>query len=386
MSHTTDEDGAELPQLQILHRETVDSAVLNHREFNYLSDPGYVQFLKDAVETLGVNTHHLVSRQRVESVRKVIKLEWRKLFSWTGKAVVFVSVNMAHPDSKNSFADYIRIQRTLIVDQTAPLIAVSNRVFGEIAMEFYGGTHRRELYQQYFPLATDISAVDRSPGEYQLTRARPQAENFLTEVTRIHILAGQTPKPDQDGDLDGDADFDANDSFLMSLILLAGTDEQIDQSKGISTRAASQIRTALAARSSVMDVDGDGDVDANDGFLIHLVQLAGTNEQINLSKGLSPLSATEIRTNVNGLSTVTANYLTATSPPVLQSVQAAPTNSSRIQGPHSTMSLIENVDIDRFWTFGRDEITAPASDIQRSTIPVENTMLTPLFREWIDML
>ena len=49
------------------------------------------------------------------------------------------------------------------------------------------------------------------------------------------------------------------------------------------------------------DVDGDLDFDANDSFLIHLVKLSGTNARIDQSTGTSPLSAAEIRTKVNNL-------------------------------------------------------------------------------------
>ncbi|MEO1982021.1 MAG: hypothetical protein ABGZ24_15995, partial [Fuerstiella sp.] len=49
------------------------------------------------------------------------------------------------------------------------------------------------------------------------------------------------------------------------------------------------------------DVDGDSDFDANDSFLIQLVKLSGTNAQIDQSKGTSTLSAAQIRDNVNSL-------------------------------------------------------------------------------------
>ena len=103
------------------------------------------------------------------------------------------------------------------------------------------------------------------------------------------------------GDVDGDADFDANDSFLIHLTKLAGTDTQIDQSKGASSLAASQIRSNIDQLGSRADVDGDGDFDANDSFLIHLTKLAGTDSQLDQSKGASPLTATEIRTNIDDL-------------------------------------------------------------------------------------
>lgn len=104
------------------------------------------------------------------------------------------------------------------------------------------------------------------------------------------------------GDVDGDDDFDANDSFLIHLTKLAGTNAQIDRSKGASPKTAAEIRTAINALSTAGDVDGDSDFDANDSFLIHLVKLAGTNTQIDRSKGASVLTAAEIRDRINALS------------------------------------------------------------------------------------
>ncbi len=49
------------------------------------------------------------------------------------------------------------------------------------------------------------------------------------------------------------------------------------------------------------NVDGDTDFDANDSFLIHLVNLSGTDLQIEQSRGSSQLAATQIRANVNAL-------------------------------------------------------------------------------------
>ncbi|MCA9050946.1 MAG: hypothetical protein KDA89_19550, partial [Planctomycetaceae bacterium] len=76
------------------------------------------------------------------------------------------------------------------------------------------------------------------------------------------------------GNVDGDMDFDANDSFLIHLIRLGGTDAQIDLLKGASPRTAAEIRASVLGLPN-SDVDGDGDTDANDSFLIHLVQLGG---------------------------------------------------------------------------------------------------------------
>jgi hypothetical protein len=131
----------------------------------------------------------------------------------------------------------------------------------------------------------------------------------LSETVSVMMLDAESVLP---GNIDGDTDFDANDSFLIQLIQLAGTDAQIDQSKGSSTLSAEQIRTTITALlASAGDVDGDGDFDANDSFLIHLVQLSGTDLQIDQSKGSSSLSAVEIRANVKNLGGATTASVTA---------------------------------------------------------------------------
>ncbi|MCR9200361.1 MAG: hypothetical protein NXI04_17135 [Planctomycetaceae bacterium] len=130
----------------------------------------------------------------------------------------------------------------------------------------------------------------------------------VIDLTAAAIDIGETSVPihilDDDllaGDVDQDEDFDANDSFLIHLVALAGTNGQIDQSKGASPLSATEIRGEILALQRHGDVDGDGDFDANDTFLIHLIRLAGTNAQIDQSKGASPLSAAEIRDNVSQL-------------------------------------------------------------------------------------
>ncbi|MCA9047173.1 MAG: Ig-like domain-containing protein, partial [Planctomycetaceae bacterium] len=102
-------------------------------------------------------------------------------------------------------------------------------------------------------------------------------------------------------DFDGDLDFDANDSFLNHLIQLSGSNAQIDLFKGGSSLSAVQIRDRIAALMNLSDVDGDLDSDANDSFLIHLLQLSGTDTHVDALKGSSPLSAAQIRANVNRL-------------------------------------------------------------------------------------
>ncbi|MDG2126955.1 MAG: hypothetical protein P8K08_03105 [Fuerstiella sp.] len=79
----------------------------------------------------------------------------------------------------------------------------------------------------------------------------------------------------------------------------SGTDGHIEQSKGSSPLASIEVRAAAMRLDAAANVDGDPDFAAYDSFLIHLVKLSGTNAQIDQSKGTSPLSAAEIRTNIN---------------------------------------------------------------------------------------
>lgn len=103
------------------------------------------------------------------------------------------------------------------------------------------------------------------------------------------------------GDIDGSGTFDANDAFLIHLVNLSGSNTAIDQFKGASPLTAAQIRTNIDALETPGDVDEVGGFDANDSFLIQLVQLAGTDTAIDQFKGASQLSAAQIRTNVEAL-------------------------------------------------------------------------------------
>lgn len=131
----------------------------------------------------------------------------------------------------------------------------------------------------------------------------------------------------QSGDVDGDTDFDANDSFLIHLVQLAGTNGQIDQAKGSSSQTAVEIRANISQLQTAGDVDGDSDFDANDSFLIHLVKLAGTNTQIDQAKGSSALTAIEIRANVDALNPPSGARSSAGGAPVVASVFADPGDS-----------------------------------------------------------
>jgi hypothetical protein len=105
------------------------------------------------------------------------------------------------------------------------------------------------------------------------------------------------------GNIDGDGDFDPNDSFLVNIVLLGASDATINNSKGASPLTATQIRTNIAVlqASGQLDVDGDGDSESNDSFLINIIKLGASDATINSSKGASPLTATQIRANVTAL-------------------------------------------------------------------------------------
>ena len=122
-------------------------------------------------------------------------------------------------------------------------------------------------------------------------------EGVTTDLPTVQLIRSTAH-----GDVDGDNDFDANDSFLIHLVQLSGSDSQIDQTKGSSPLTATEIRNGVAALTSVGDVDGDGDFDANDSFLIHLIKLSGTDSQIDQTKGNSQLSADQIKERVTDLS------------------------------------------------------------------------------------
>ena len=119
-----------------------------------------------------------------------------------------------------------------------------------------------------------------------------------TPLNPFVATSAELPLP---GDVDANGQFDANDAFLMHLVNLGATNQQLSESKGASRRSANEIRSSSRVLQTAADVDGDGDYDANDSFLIQLVQLAASREQITASKGSSLLSAEQIRARVLAL-------------------------------------------------------------------------------------
>ena len=171
--------------------------------------------------------------------------------------------------------------------------------------------------------------------------------------------------PQDPGNVDGDQDFDANDSFLIHLVKLSGTDAQINQSKGSSPLGAAEIRAAIAQLNTVGDVDGDQDFDANDSFLIHLVKLSGTDAQIDQSKGSSALSATQIRANVNDLGLAGRTLGTA--------------------GEFQVQPFVLAAEPDRD-LFGTDNDEQPLVTVAPKSLKSVDSLFRNDFRTWIDVL
>jgi hypothetical protein len=190
-----------------------------------------------------------------------------------------------------------------------------------------------------------------------------------------------TPLP---GNVDGDGDFDANDSFLVQLVLLSATDAQIDQSKGSSTLTAAEIRAQISSLGQAGDVDGDGDTDANDAFLIHLVKLSATDDQIDQSKGTSPLTATQIRANVDNLGGGATTQSAAASSQVLQSVLAdEPDDVDSGSAEPSESFLMPVVLPDLFST---EDLNEPAAEIPEPLPEAASESIWEDFRGWIDAI
>ncbi|APZ93398.1 beta strand repeat-containing protein [Fuerstiella marisgermanici] len=177
------------------------------------------------------------------------------------------------------------------------------------------------------------------------------------------------------GDVDGDTDFDASDSFLIHLAKLSGTDTQIDQSKGSSPLSASEIRAAIDAMQTVGDVDGDGDFDASDSFLIHLVKLSGTNAQIDQSKGSSALTAAQIRINVGNLGGPASGSGARTAGRVV---------SSDCYG--SPVGLADKEDDDSMFGFSPQTKVRPPETVGEPDNTEISSAIWDNFRSWIDAI
>ncbi len=246
-----------------------------------------------------------------------------------------------------------------------------------------------------------------SPGQTQKTIAivtiddasHEQTESFTVRLTNPNgatlgtaQATGTIVDNDAAGDVDGDNDFDANDSFLIQLVKLSGTNAQIDQSKGSSPLTAATIRSAVTQLNTRADVDGDGDFDANDSFLIHLVKLSGTNVQIDQSKGTSTLSAIQIRANVNELGSGSAtSSVAAQGSQVLQSEfaeqgnrnTAEATSTIRTRGPAPVPDFAPRI---LFANVGSDEDPDPTNRVNVAQSDSVSEFAGEGFRQWIDAI
>ena len=189
------------------------------------------------------------------------------------------------------------------------------------------------------------------------------------------------------GNVDGDADFDANDSFLIHLVQLSGTDVQIDQSRGSSTLTAAQIRANIIQLASIADADGDGDFDANDSFLIHLVKLSGTDAQVDQSKGSSSLTAAQIRANVVSLGDSSAiNTAISQSSPVVQSVVADTPKNNTAAGTDGLPNATDSSRRELFAYDGSEDADLQMSDANDITPATDTASVWEHFRHWVDAI
>lgn len=194
------------------------------------------------------------------------------------------------------------------------------------------------------------------------------------------------------GNVDGDTDFDANDSFLIHLVKLSGSDAQIDQSKGTSPLTAAEIRANVNRLGSTGDVDGDQDTDANDSFLMHLVKLSGSNVQIDQSKGSSPLTAEQIRANINGLgSGAGISMRRAQGAQALRSVLAHSSGLDVSTSPGANAAILAatlppSAARDMFPEHGSNEEFVPVSLVEPVQPESAFSFAGDEFRQWIDAI
>lgn len=180
-----------------------------------------------------------------------------------------------------------------------------NGPLGAMAGEDYVG---RSGVQVVFPAGTTQQTISIVTLDDSVEETDETFEVVLSNAANAVIADADATGFIQDddgssiaGDVDGSGTFDANDAFLMHLVKLSGTDALIDQFKGVSTLSAVAIRANVDSLATVANVDGVGGFDANDTFLIQLVQLSGTNTSIDQFKGASTLTAAQIRANIEAL-------------------------------------------------------------------------------------
>ncbi|MEO1983628.1 MAG: hypothetical protein ABGZ24_24220, partial [Fuerstiella sp.] len=138
------------------------------------------------------------------------------------------------------------------------------------------------------------------------------------------------------------------------------------------------------------DVDGDSDFDASDAFLIHLIQLSGTDAQIDQAKGGSPLDAGTIRTRINALGGgATTAAASAQGSQVLQSVLASDPVNNEVKTadtiPLSNSFIAPKpTEADLFADAGTNEQSATTSQSDDSVSDFASEFSAEDFRQWID--
>ena len=258
----------------------------------------------------------------------------------------------------------------------------------------------REIAQVEFRVnGVVVDTVNQEPYIGHIPRLNSNVSSTITVVAldifgTEHVSSGLTLRPvdSRPGNIDGDTDFDASDSFLIHLTQLSGTDIQIDQSKGSSPLIAVQIRAIINQLGTFGDVDGDLDFDANDSFLIHLVLLSGTDVQIDQTKGSSLLTAAQIRANVNALGGPPATSSVAVQNfPVVQSVLADAPDGQHASAvgtfpPTGLVPVIKLSERRLFANVRPDQEPLPGIPEELTPAAFVSENVWEDFRDWIDAI
>ncbi|MCA9048211.1 MAG: hypothetical protein KDA89_05755 [Planctomycetaceae bacterium] len=226
-----------------------------------------------------------------------------------------------------------------------------------------------------------ITTIDDSVHEETETFDLVISDIFGATSTTTSITASirdNDPAVTTPGDVDGSSGFDANDSFLIHLVQLSGTNAQIDTLKGASSLTAAAIRTRVTQLGTAADVDGSSGFDANDSFLIHLVQLSGTNAHIDALKGASTLTAAGIRSRVTQLGASSSSSSSASAAVI---AAAATVGTGPAGGlPVSALPTTEVPDV----TATDESAAAVASAVSSPSLVPD--LLFADFRDWIDLV
>ena len=123
----------------------------------------------------------------------------------------------------------------------------------------------------------------------------------------VFTQAGATVRIQSVNALNGDVNEDGSltfvDGVLMALVAFNANDATINARKGASTLTPQEIKDNITAltNAGLSDVSGDGSFTFVDGVLVALVKFNANDATINARKGASPLTAQQIKDNVNGL-------------------------------------------------------------------------------------